>query len=46
MKKIALIAFLATTAPIAAHAGHSAGCNVSGSGSTVSGWTCSYTYTW
>jgi hypothetical protein len=42
MKKIVLIALLATTAPISAYAGSSASCTANSDGSV----SCTYTYTW
>ena len=42
MRKLALIAALVITSPVAAYAGHSVTCSASSNGTV----TCSYTYTW
>lgn len=42
MKKIVLIALLATAAPITAYAGSSVSCTANSDGSV----SCTYTYTW
>ncbi|MEP2761947.1 MAG: hypothetical protein ABJV68_31955 [Paracoccaceae bacterium] len=42
MKKIVLIALLATTVPITAYAGSSVLCTGNSNGS----WSCTYTYAW
>lgn len=42
MKKIVLIALLATAAPITAYAGSSVSCTGNSDGSV----SCTYTYTW